>query len=353
VGNLAFDFWDDSCFFLEKQNMKDLFNAFLRILVKVALQGYFRKIKVTGKENIPKKKPIILVANHQNALIDPLLLATTTSLNPWFLTRASVFRNPVVARILNYIRMLPVFRVRDGFSSIQQNQEIFNKTYDILAHNGTVIIFAEGSHSLKRNLRPLSKGFTRMAFGLIEKYPGSSPVILPVGIDYGAHRRSGSQVSISFGQPIEVDMPPSKSGLLTKALERSLRNLIVNIPDDSYEENLENLIENQVLLTDKSSVETFLNTGQVVQSYPETSGLKNKVMKIFHFPLFFIWLWVSPKVKDKVFDSTFKFLIGFTLAPIWYLFLILFALSPSFGSWGLTWLIMAWISILWNKNPQE
>jgi 1-acyl-sn-glycerol-3-phosphate acyltransferase len=353
VGNLAFDFRDDLSFFLEKQDMKNLFNAFLRILVKIALHGYFRKIKVTGKENIPKKKPIILVANHQNALIDPLLLATTTSLNPWFLTRASVFKNPVVAKILYFIRMLPVYRVRDGFTTIQQNQETFNKTYDILAQKGTIIIFAEGSHSLKRNLRPLSKGFTRMAFGLMEKYPGITPIILPVGIDYGAHRRSGSEVNITFGKPIAVDMPSSKSGLLTKALEENLKKLIVNIPEDNYEEKLDNLIENQVLLTNRESVETFLNSGQIIQSYPETSGLKNKVMKIFHLPLYLLWLWLSPKVQDKVFDSTFKFLIGFFLAPLWYLSLLIIALTTSFGSWALTWLIMAGISIYWNKNPQE
>jgi 1-acyl-sn-glycerol-3-phosphate acyltransferase len=73
--------------------MKDLFNAILRIKVKIALHFYFSKIKVYGKENIPKNKAIILVANHQNALVDPLLIATHTRLKPYFLTRASVFKN--------------------------------------------------------------------------------------------------------------------------------------------------------------------------------------------------------------------------------------------------------------------
>lgn len=96
--------------------MKNLINAILRLLVKVALHGYFKKIIVEGKENIPKNRPVILVANHQNALIDPLLLATHTNLNPWFLTRAAVFSNPIAAKLLHFIRMLPVYRLRDGFS---------------------------------------------------------------------------------------------------------------------------------------------------------------------------------------------------------------------------------------------
>jgi len=249
--------------------------------------------------------------------------------------------------------MLPVYRVRDGFSTVQQNQLIFEKTYSILSKNGAVIIFAEGSHSLIRNLRPLSKGFTRMAFGLKETHPDCIPWILPVGLDFSAHRRSGSQVKISYGKPIPVDMPSSQSGKLTKMVENSLQGLIVNIPNEGYEENLDKLLENQIDLTSKESVESFLASGQIEKTNTDPSGLKNKVMKIFHFPLYLIWLAICPKIEDKVFDSTFKFLIGFCLAPIWYLGLIILALNSSFGVWALTWLIMAIISVFWNKNPQE
>ena len=333
--------------------MKNFVNAILRILVKIALHGYFRKLIVEGKENIPKGKPVILVANHQNALVDPLLIATSNRLNPWFLTRASVFKNSFVAKLLNFIRMLPVYRVRDGFSTVQQNQEIFEKTYQILSQNGTVVIFAEGSHSLVRNLRPLSKGFTRMAFGLKERHPELTPWILPVGLDFSAHRRSGSQVKITYGKPIPVDMPSSQSGKLTKMVERRLAELIVCIPDENYQENLEILLDHEIDLTSAESVKAFLTTQEIHQTNPNPSALKNKVMKIFHFPLYWIWLWMSPKIEDKVFDSTFKFLIGFCLAPLWYVFLVFLALNSSLGAWALTWLIMSLISVFWNKNPQE
>lgn len=333
--------------------MKYLTNFILRLLVKIALKGYFKKIIVDGKENIPKNVPVILVANHQNALIDPLLLATHTKLNPHFLTRASVFKKSLAAKALDYIRMLPVYRVRDGFSTIQQNQQIFDKTYEILKKNGTVIIFAEGSHSLIRNLRPLSKGFTRMAFGLKEKYPETQPVILPVALDYSAHKRSGSRARLTFGKTIPVDMPSSKSGLLTKSVERAVKELVVEIPEETYEQDLARLIENNVDLTCRAEVKLFLETGEVPNPISEPSSLKNKVMKIFHFPLYWLWLWKKPSVKDPVFSSTWKFLIGFALAPIYYLFLLWLAMDTPLGSWALAFLVMAWISLLWNKNPQE
>lgn len=333
--------------------MKNFINNWLRLVVKACLHLYFKKIKIIGKENIPKNRPIILVANHQNALIDPLLLATHTRLDPYFLTRASAFKHPIAAKLLDFIRMLPVYRVRDGFSTIQQNQVIFDKTYEILKKNGTVIIFAEGSHSDIRNLRPLSKGFTRMAFGLKEKYPDTAPIILPVGINYSAHRKSGSRVKMIFGKAIEVDMPNSQSGKLTKSVEKALHHLVVEIPDEGYEKNLKLLIYNGVDLNEKEQVDEFLKTGKVENPIEPFSTIKNKMMKIFHFPLYWIWLWRSPKVKDKVFNSTIKFLIGFTLGPSYYIFLLLLALGTSLGNWALTFLIMAIITLWANKNPQE
>lgn len=333
--------------------MKDLVNSFMRMLVKIALHWYFRKIIISGKENIPKNRPILLVANHQNALIDPLLLATHTTLNPHFLTRASVFKNTIAAKLLDYIRMLPVYRVRDGFSTIQQNQITFDKTHEVLRENGTVIIFAEGSHSLIRNLRPLSKGFTRIAFGLKEKYPEAIPVILPVALDYSAHMRSGGIVRVTFGKVIPVDMPAAKSGLLTKSVEKALKNLVVEIPNENYDEHLANLIENQVDISSSVDVKLFLETGQVPNPVKQTTGFWNKVMKIFNFPLFELWLWKSKSVKDPVFSSTWKFLIGFALGPIYYLILIGLALGTSLGTWGLSILIMVFVSVYFNRNPQE
>lgn len=333
--------------------MKDLINFILRFLIKVALHGYFYKIKIVGKENIPKGTPIILVCNHQNALIDPLLLATHTRLKPYFLTRASVFQNSLAAKLLDYIRMLPVYRVRDGISTIHQNQLTFDKTHEVLRRNGTVIIFAEGSHSHIRNVRPLMKGFTRMAFGFKEKYPDGEPVILPVGINYSAPMRSGSRVFISFGKPIPVDMPNSQSGKLNKTVENVLRDLTVDIPNEGYESSLQSLIKNNVDLNCKTEVDEFLATGKATNPIAEVSGLRNKLMKIFHFPLYWLWLWKKQSVKDPVFTSTWKFLIGLTLTLVWYFILLWLTMDTPLGTWGLTFLILAWVTLWNNRNPQE
>ena len=333
--------------------MKTFVNFILRFLVKVALHLYFHKIYVEGKENIPKDKPVILVANHQNALIDPLLIATHTQLKPYFLTRAAAFKNPLISKMLHFIRMLPVYRVRDGFSSIQKNESTFSQTFKILKDNGTVIIFAEGNHSLERHLRPLSKGFTRMAFGVKEMYPNIEPVILPVGINFSAHKRSGSIVRLIFGESIPVDMSAKETAFLTKKVHSSIKKLTVDIPSDNYEIQLKVLLEERVDLSSPSAVSEYYETHEVKSPIKEPSSIPNKLMKIYHFPLLLLWLWVKPKIDDIVFYSTFKFLIGFCFALLWYSVLILLSLKTSIGSWAIAILILAAISLWLNKNMQE
>jgi 1-acyl-sn-glycerol-3-phosphate acyltransferase len=49
----------------------------LFILLKVALVIWFKRIVVTGKENIPVKGPAIFASNHPNMILDPILVAGT------------------------------------------------------------------------------------------------------------------------------------------------------------------------------------------------------------------------------------------------------------------------------------
>jgi hypothetical protein len=148
-------------------------------------------------------------------------------------------------------------------------------------------------------------------------------------------------------------MPASESGKLAKTVESALSKLVVTIPGMDYEAKLKSLTEHEVDLSSRAAVTLFLNEGVVLNPVKPSNGLTNKLMKIFHLPLFMFWSWRSPKVKDKVFDATLKFLIGFVFAPIWYLILILLAVGTPVGSWAVSVLLLAWITVWFNKNSQE
>lgn len=335
--------------------MKNLFNAILRLVVKIALHVYFAKIKVYGKANIPKGKAVLIVSNHQNALIDPLLIATHTNLKPHFLTRASVFKKSFVATLLDFIRMIPIYRVRDGINNMEKNNEIFDKSVNILLEKGSIVIFAEGNHSNQRNLRPLKKGFARIAFQTLESHPDLDLVILPVGINYSNHRFSGSKVSLVFGAPISPkEYIPHFEPLMLDTF-KSLEPLISTISETDYPIKLDALIQNRIDLTQPNEVKEFLSnknpkTAEKAYSKPYFS---NKVMKVLHFPLYWIWLWIQPKIKDRVFYATFKFVIGLVMIPIWYGFLVFGLPKLDLVEWSFSWAFLGVIYLLANRNGQE
>ena len=149
--------------------MVKIWYNFMKHYIKLGFFFYFREVKLIGKENIPKKGAIMFVCNHPNALLDPLLVKTNTYKDLYVLTRAGVFVNKFIIKIFESVKMIPVCRIRDGFNAISKNDAIFERCSDILNDKKAILIFPEGSHSLRRKVRPLSKGFTRIIFGSFEK----------------------------------------------------------------------------------------------------------------------------------------------------------------------------------------
>ncbi|TVP43149.1 MAG: acyl-phosphate glycerol 3-phosphate acyltransferase [Mongoliibacter sp.] len=337
--------------------MKNLFNSFLRISVRIALHLYYQKVTVYGKENIPKGKAVLIVCNHQNALIDPLLIATHTRLKPHFLTRASVFKNPIIAKILDYIRMIPVYRIRDGVDNMEKNKHTFSKSVQILHDKGSILIFGEGGHSMKRTLRPLKKGFARIAYQALESKQDLDLMILPVGINYSAHSRSGSYVSIYFGEAFPAaEFYPKYDTLMKETLKR-MDPLISQVPEDNYETNLSKLIQERIPLTNPQLVKRAVDGGSLLEEEkvktPESTPIANFLMKLFIFPLYLIWKKFQPKIKDKTFYATFKFVIPYGGFPVLFIIsLFLASLNYNYSIILLIYWLMTFILILSNKNGQ-
>ena len=159
-------------------------------------------MSVYGKENIPKKGAVIFIGNHQNALIDAIVVPTTNDRNSYFLTRASAFKVGIVDQILRSLNMIPVYRVRDGVRTIEKNFVVFEQCIEILKLEKAIQIFAEGEHHLKRRVLPLKKGFARVILGTLQKYPDLPIYIVPIGINYDSHLNFPSSTSIYYGKPI-------------------------------------------------------------------------------------------------------------------------------------------------------
>ena len=102
---------------------------------------YFKKIKVYNAKVLPKDKSVLILCNHQNALLDPLLIATKSIRFIHFLARASVFKKSFGDTFLRSLQMLPVYRVRDGWNNLSKNHEIFENCSYLLGNNEGILIF--------------------------------------------------------------------------------------------------------------------------------------------------------------------------------------------------------------------
>ncbi|MGI9542947.1 MAG: 1-acyl-sn-glycerol-3-phosphate acyltransferase, partial [Cyclobacteriaceae bacterium] len=116
---------------------------FVRACVWLGLRFYFKKLVIKGIENIPTKGPIVFTANHQNAFLDALILATTTMRFTHYLVRADVFKSAWARWLLSTLNMMPVYRIRDGRSALDLNAEIFEKCNTILSKGEALLIFPE------------------------------------------------------------------------------------------------------------------------------------------------------------------------------------------------------------------
>ena len=219
-----------------------------------ALKRYYGEYIVIGKENIPTDCPVIFAPNHTNALMDALavLSALPAKLPVIFLARADIFKNKKAAKFLQFTKILPAFRMRDGVENLGKNAEIFDTCVEVLHQNKALGIMPEGNQEIERKLRPLVKGIFRIAFAAQQKYGTNSGVkIVPVGLDFGDIIKSHKHIIITFGKPIEVSEymnefeanPVLATNQIKERLKNDLINISLNLATDKYYDCFETATE--------------------------------------------------------------------------------------------------------------
>jgi 1-acyl-sn-glycerol-3-phosphate acyltransferase len=205
---------------------------------------FYRKVIVLGRENIKPDDHLIFAPNHQNALMDALAVLFTHKGQPVFLARADIFKRKTIAAILYFLKILPVYRIRDGFSSVKGNDEIFLKTIDVLKNKNGLVILPEGDHAGFRRLRQLKKGICRVAFQSDEATGFTLSIkIIPVALDFSNYARFRQVLTVAYGKPIEVSeyfesykiSPERALNELRKRLSDEMKGIMVHIEEDEYE----------------------------------------------------------------------------------------------------------------------
>ena len=157
----------------------DWLYSFLRNYTDLALKLSYRTIKYVGRERIPQDGAVIYAPNHTNALMDAMVILAMDRKPKVFVARADIFRNPKIAKILTFLKILPIMRMRDGMDEVRKNNETIEKAVDVLRDRVPFCIFPEGTHQTKYSSLPLSKGIFRIAFQAQELMPDMPLYIVP------------------------------------------------------------------------------------------------------------------------------------------------------------------------------
>ena len=214
---------------------------FLYHYVNFVLKLSYRSILQVGRENIPTDGAIIFAPNHTNTLMDALVVLTMDHKPKVFVARADIFKNRKLAKILTFLKIMPIMRQRDGFQAVKKNQETIDKAVDVLKDKIPFCIFPEGTHLAKFSSLPLSKGIFKIAFQAHEQMPQVPLYIVPVGIRYGNHFRFRSTIRMEFGKPINVGeylaenahlTPQEQTNGMKDLLTERLHATLFRIPND-------------------------------------------------------------------------------------------------------------------------
>src|SRR5437867_11870956 len=98
-----------------------MFRRIICAILRLALRVYFRRIEVTGLENVPRDSPVIFVLNHPNALVDPAFLLCLAPRPVAFIAKAPLFRMPVIRYLVRALDSLPADREQDGGEDVSRN----------------------------------------------------------------------------------------------------------------------------------------------------------------------------------------------------------------------------------------
>jgi 1-acyl-sn-glycerol-3-phosphate acyltransferase len=163
-----------------------------------AVLGIFYRVERIGS-GIPDG-PVLLVANHANGLLDPVIVASALQRPPRFLAKSTLFPMPVVGWFVRALGSIPVYRRQDQGADTARNDEMFAAVRQALAEGGAICLFPEGiSHSLGR-LAPLRTGAARIALAAAAE--GTPVQVVPIGLNFAAKQTFRSTAIVAFGPPI-------------------------------------------------------------------------------------------------------------------------------------------------------
>ena len=172
---------------------------FVKIVLTPILRVVYR-IRVEGREHLPKRGPVILASNHRSFL-DSIFIPLVVRRRVTFVAKAEYFDDPKTAWFFRAVGQIPIRR-EGGTAS----EGALAAATDVLEGGGVFGIYPEGTRTRDGLLHRGKTGVARLALG-------TSAPIVPVGL-VGTDEcqptdkklpRLFRKVTIRFGPPLSME----------------------------------------------------------------------------------------------------------------------------------------------------
>jgi 1-acyl-sn-glycerol-3-phosphate acyltransferase len=207
-------------------------------MAQLAVRLFFRQIDVEAPDNFPSAGPVLIVANHTNALVDPLVIVTSVRRKITVTAKHALLNNALMRWIMTACGVVTFHRQQDDGPQQRQRENLksLEQCDDVLARGGAICIFPEGISHSDSKLRVFRNGTARIAMNFVRDHGSSGRLqILPVGLLYTAKDRFRSDVWLRFGEPLDVaawlyQHPDALPAELTEIIKERVAALTINTP---------------------------------------------------------------------------------------------------------------------------
>lgn len=197
------------------------------------LPTYFGKLEIIGRENIPRRGPVLLAPTHRSrwdALIVPYTAGRwKTGRDLRYMVSENEMRG-LQGWVIRGMGGFPVDPKHPGLSTIRQSIQV-------LSQGEMLVIFPEGDIYREQSVQPLKAGIGRIAIqAQSQRHVSESVKVVPISIHYSqTYPNWGTQVKVTVGYPLDTtDYPPEQpkksARQLTADLEKALKDLYEKDP---------------------------------------------------------------------------------------------------------------------------
>jgi 1-acyl-sn-glycerol-3-phosphate acyltransferase len=221
----------------------------LRWITGIALHWFYSDIRIEGEEKIPVGGPLLIAVNHQNALVDSLIVGWLIHRPISMTAKATLADNPFIAILFRILHVVPLRRVSDETQrpngvpdDRSRNAGAFKEIMNLLGRNGAVLIFPEGKSHNETGLEPLKTGLARLALQARDESAIKGLKILPLGLVFEDKGTPSTVVGAHVGQVIEMDSWPDRDhAKLTEEIADRLRVVSeeAGLPQQSFSRSRE------------------------------------------------------------------------------------------------------------------